>query len=163
MQPVKRPLFICSAIEKCRETVNCCAHKTPHIKDERCIPRECRHAPDAGLIDCDPYDPENPRAPIPEPVAPAKTVEQVMREKENVIKDGDTIAATISGTIESDGTLTLKSISVSEETAKELANKQEVKAAPAQRTTQYAPGPKTELAKEAGKAHVPKKGGRKKV
>jgi len=81
MQPFKRPLFICSAIEKCQEKVNCCAHKLPHIKDERCVPRECRYAPGAGSIDCDPYDPEHPRVPIPEPVAPAKTVEQVMREK----------------------------------------------------------------------------------
>lgn len=78
----KRQMFICSAIEKCRETVNCCPHKQPHIKDERCVPRECRYAPGVGNIDCDLYDPENPRAPVPEPVI-TKTVEQAM--KENIV------------------------------------------------------------------------------
>jgi hypothetical protein len=81
MQPFKRQTFICSAIEKCQEKVNCCAHKTPHIKDERCVPRECRYALDAGKIDCDPFDPENPRAPVPIPTVPVKTVEQVLKEK----------------------------------------------------------------------------------
>ena len=79
MQPYKRQTFICSAIEQCRETVNCCAHKTAHIKDERCVPRECRYAPGAGNIDCDLHDPEHPRVPIPEPVE-TRTVEQVMKE-----------------------------------------------------------------------------------
>jgi len=77
---VARQLFICSAIEKCRETANCCPHKTPHIKDERCVPRECRYAPGVENIDCDPFDPAQPRAPVPVPVAPAKTVEQKMKE-----------------------------------------------------------------------------------
>jgi len=81
MQPYKRQTFICSAIEQCRETVNCCAHKTAHIKDERCVPRECRYALSAGNIDCDAYDPENPRAPVPE-VVETRTVEQVMKAKE---------------------------------------------------------------------------------
>lgn len=58
MQLFKRPLFICSAIETCKETANCCAHKKPHIKDERCVLRECRHAPGIENIDCVPYDPE---------------------------------------------------------------------------------------------------------
>jgi hypothetical protein len=77
---VARQLFICSAIEKCRETVNCCPHKIPHIKDERCVPRECRYAPGAENIDCDPFDPAHPRAPVKAPVAPVKTVEQEMKE-----------------------------------------------------------------------------------
>lgn len=77
---VARQLFICSAIEKCRETVNCCPHKIPHIKDERCVPRECRYAPGAENIDCDPFDPAHPRAPVKAPVAPVKTVEQKMKE-----------------------------------------------------------------------------------
>jgi hypothetical protein len=81
MKPFVRQQFICSAIEQCTEKANCCAHKTPHIKDERCVPKECRYAPAGVNVDCDPYDPENPRAPIPVPVAPVKTVEQVMREK----------------------------------------------------------------------------------
>jgi len=81
MKPFVRQQFICSAIEQCTEKVNCCAHKTPHIKDERCVPKECRYAPAGVNVDCDPYDPENPRVPIPAPVAPVKTVEQVMKEK----------------------------------------------------------------------------------
>ena len=81
MKPFVRQQFICSAIEQCKETVNCCFHKTPHIKDERCVPKQCRYAPGISNVDCDPFDPENPRAPVPVPVAPVKTVEQVMREK----------------------------------------------------------------------------------
>jgi len=77
---VARQLFICSAIEKCRETANCCHHKIPHIKDERCVPRECRYAAGAENIDCDQYDPAHPRAQVPVPVAPVKTVEQKMKE-----------------------------------------------------------------------------------
>ena len=90
MQPFQRQLFICSAIEKCQETVNCCPHKQPHIKDERCVPRECRYAPGVANIDCDLCDPENPRAPIPEPII-TKTVEQVMKEKEITISEGKEI------------------------------------------------------------------------
>ena len=81
MKPFVRQQFICSAIEQCKETVNCCFHKTPHIKDERCVPKQCRYAPGVSNVDCDPFDPEKPRVPIPAPVAPVKTVEQVMREK----------------------------------------------------------------------------------
>jgi hypothetical protein len=80
MQPFQRQHFICSAIEQCRETSNCCPHKTPHIKDERCVPRECRYAPGADSIDCDPFDPENPRAPVPAKAQTVKTVEQRMKE-----------------------------------------------------------------------------------
>ena len=90
MQPFQRQLFICSAIEKCQETVNCCPHKQPHIKDERCVPRECRYAPGVESIDCDLYDSENPRAPVPEPII-TKTVEQVMKEKEITISEGKEI------------------------------------------------------------------------
>ena len=81
MKPFVRQQFICNVIEQCKETTNCCAHKTPHIKDERCVPRECRYAPAGVDVDCDPFDPANPRAPMPAPVAPVKTVEQVMKEK----------------------------------------------------------------------------------
>ena len=81
MKPFVRQQFNCSAIEQCTEKVNCCSHKTPHIKDERCVPRECRYAAGIGNVDCDPFDPANPRVPIPVPVAPVKTVEQVMKEK----------------------------------------------------------------------------------
>lgn len=77
---IKRPMFICSAIEHCKETANCCPHKQAHIKDERCVPRECRYAPGVDNIDCVPYDPETPRVPVPVPPAPVKTVEQTMRE-----------------------------------------------------------------------------------
>ena len=83
-----RQMFICSAIKQCRELVNCCPHKQPHIKDERCVPRECRYAPGVENIDCDQYDPENPRAPVPVPVEPVKTVEQKMKETEDpLLKD----------------------------------------------------------------------------
>ena len=75
-----RQMFICSAIKQCRELVNCCPHKQPHIKDERCVPRECRYAPGVDNIDCDQYDPANPRAPVPVPVEPVKTVEQKPKE-----------------------------------------------------------------------------------
>lgn len=78
---IQRQHFICSAIEKCKETVNCCQHKKPHIKDEACVPRVCRYVPDVERVDCDPYDPANPRAPIILPPEPVKTVEQVMKEK----------------------------------------------------------------------------------
>ena len=81
MQPFKRQQFICSAIEQCKEKAQCCFHKTPHIKDERCVPKQCRYAPGISNVDCDPFDPANPRVPIPAPVAPVKTVEQVMKEK----------------------------------------------------------------------------------
>ena len=127
MQPYKRQTFICSAIEQCRETVNCCPHKQPHIKDERCVPRECRYAPGVGNIDCDPFDLEHPRVPIP-PVIETRTVEQVMKEKE-VLKNGDILDATISGTIESDGKIKLESVAISKETAKELDIKEAVKEA----------------------------------
>jgi hypothetical protein len=112
MQPFQRQLFICSAIEKCQETVNCCPHKQPHIKDERCVPRECRYAPGISNIDCDSYDPAHPRAPVPVPVAPIKTVEQKMNEKIG-IHNGDTFNVTMSGTIEPEGTITQTPLAIS--------------------------------------------------
>ena len=81
----QRPLFICSAIEKCRETVNCCPHKKPHLKDERCVPRECRYAPSFESVDCVSYDPANPNVPIPEPVVPIKMVEQRVKEEPEIM------------------------------------------------------------------------------
>jgi hypothetical protein len=57
---VARKLFICSAIDQCKETVNCCAHKQPHVKTEACIPRECRYAPGSEDVDCVPYPIEKP-------------------------------------------------------------------------------------------------------
>jgi hypothetical protein len=76
-----RQLFICSAIKDCQEKVNCCPHKLPHIKDERCVPRECRYALGAEDIDCIKYDPDNPAVPVPAKVAPAKTVEETLKAK----------------------------------------------------------------------------------
>lgn len=56
---VKRPMFICSAITVCQQTANCCPHRIPHIKDERCIPKACRFAPaESNPVDCVPYDPQ---------------------------------------------------------------------------------------------------------
>jgi hypothetical protein len=53
----KRPTFICSAITVCQEKANCCPHRIPHIKDERCIPKQCRYVPVASNpVDCVPYD-----------------------------------------------------------------------------------------------------------
>ena len=74
MQPFQRPQFICSAIEQCKETVNCCLHKQPHIKDERCVPRECRYAPGVENIDCVRY-------PQVTPTVPDNPVEQKIKEK----------------------------------------------------------------------------------
>ena len=59
---IRRPLFICSAIAVCKETSCCCPHKMPHIKDERCIPKECRYAPAGQSVDCVPYP--MPQAPV---------------------------------------------------------------------------------------------------
>ena len=115
MQPYKRQTFICSAIEQCRETVNCCAHKTAHIKDERCVPRECRYALDFGIIDCDLHDPEHPRVPIPEPIE-TRTVEQVMKEK--IIEKVKEDIASIPG-IELVGEVKVESVSAQEQDIKE--------------------------------------------
>lgn len=107
MQPFQRPQFICSAIEMCQETAQCCPHKQPHIKDERCVPRECRYALGAESIDCVPYVPEKPNVPVSQPVEPV--TETVLEQKP----------------------------------------------LPSQRPIEYKEGPKTEVAKDAGKAIVP--------
>lgn len=89
MQPLARPLFICSAIEQCRETANCCAHKQPHIKDERCVPRECRYAPNAESVDCVPYPLEKPVAPVKyEPaIVTSTTMELIKNESPVPVKE----------------------------------------------------------------------------
>ena len=76
----QRQLFICSAIEQCKETVNCCPHKQPHIKDERCVPRECRYAPGVENIDCVRYPPVTP-------AVPAKAVEQKTEDIQTATQD----------------------------------------------------------------------------
>ena len=60
---MQRTLFICSAVETCQEQSNCCAHKQPHIKDERCIPKLCRYGPRDVEVDCVLADPVNPHVP----------------------------------------------------------------------------------------------------
>jgi hypothetical protein len=49
---MQRQLFICEAIKDCKETSECCPHKIPHIKDERCVPKECRFGPAGKAVDC---------------------------------------------------------------------------------------------------------------
>ena len=72
---MQRQLFICSAVETCQEQSNCCAHKQPHIKDERCIPKLCRYGPRDVEVDCVLADPVNPHVPKAKPVAePVKPV-----------------------------------------------------------------------------------------
>jgi len=76
----QRQLFICSAIEQCKETVNCCPHKAPHIKDERCVPRECRYAPGAE-IDCVKYPVETAPSSSPQkPVIPPTPTEELFKK-----------------------------------------------------------------------------------
>jgi len=67
---MQRTLFICSAVENCQEQSNCCPHKQPHIRDERCIPKLCRYGPRDQEVDCVLADPVNPHVPKakPEPV-----------------------------------------------------------------------------------------------
>jgi len=136
-----RKLFICSAIEKCQETVNCCPHKKPHIKDERCVPRECRYAPDVESIDCDPYDPEHPRVPGQEPVAQVKTVEQTLKEvagetvvdqilKEKIIEKVKEDIASIPG-IELVGDIKVETFQEQEQDIKEAVKKQAASKKPA--------------------------------
>jgi hypothetical protein len=66
---MQRPLFICEAVETCQENSNCCPHKQPHIKDERCIPKLCRYGPKDREVDCVLADPVNPHIPKAKPVA----------------------------------------------------------------------------------------------
>lgn len=82
---VARKLFICSAIDQCKETVNCCAHEHPHVKTEACIPRSCRYAPGSEDVDCVVYPIEKPAEiptpPVPEPEpVPESTKEQDIKE-----------------------------------------------------------------------------------
>ena len=80
----QRQLFICSAIEQCKETVNCCPHKQPHIKDDRCVPRECRYAPGVENIDCVRYPLVTPAVPAAD--APVTAVEQHIKEENEAEK-----------------------------------------------------------------------------
>jgi hypothetical protein len=57
---MQRQLFICEAIKDCKETSECCPHKIPHIKDERCVPKECRFGPVGKAVDCVLFDPAKP-------------------------------------------------------------------------------------------------------
>ena len=73
-----RPLFICEALETCTETANCCVHKKPHIKDERCIPKMCRFGPADREVDCVKVEDKKAEtyeiAAVPEPVKVSETV-----------------------------------------------------------------------------------------
>jgi hypothetical protein len=75
-----RPLFICEALETCKETSNCCAHKRPHIKDERCIPKVCRFGPEGKEIDCVKVDAEKK----PETVTKAEIVAEVTKQVKEI-------------------------------------------------------------------------------
>ena len=57
---MQRQLFICEAIKDCKETSECCPHKIPHIKDERCVPKECRFGPVGKAVDCVLFNPAKP-------------------------------------------------------------------------------------------------------
>jgi hypothetical protein len=70
-----RQHFICEAIGDCMETAFCCPHKQPHIKDERCVPKECRFGPVGKAVDCVLF---NPAKPVEEPV---KKPEPVKKEE----------------------------------------------------------------------------------
>ena len=85
---MQRQLFICSAVETCQEQSNCCAHKQPHIKDERCIPKLCRYGPRDVEVDCvlaDPVNPHVPKAKIGVPLKP----EPVEEKKPEPVKLAD--------------------------------------------------------------------------
>jgi hypothetical protein len=99
-------MFICSAITVCQEKANCCPHRTPHIKDERCIPKECRYVPKASNpVDCVPYDAqailaaaeaklEAQKAAAKDQIVegmPGMFVSEVDAEKEQGLKEGDGI------------------------------------------------------------------------
>jgi hypothetical protein len=99
---MQRKIFVCEKIEQCTEQANCCPHKQPHIKDERCIPKECRFGPKGEEVDCVPFDPEKPKVqvPAPVPVPAVKTVADIVNAPEPVeahinatvtSKEGDTI------------------------------------------------------------------------
>jgi hypothetical protein len=79
---MQRQLFICEAIKDCKETSECCPHKQPHIKDERCVPKECRFGPADKDIDCVLFDPSKPQEKKPVEVPVTKTVATPKGEEE---------------------------------------------------------------------------------
>ena len=79
---MQRALFICEAVSECKETSNCCPHKIPHIKDERCVPKECRFGPAGKVVDCVLYDPAKPQEQKPVEVPVTKTVATPKGEEE---------------------------------------------------------------------------------
>ena len=72
---MQRQLFICEAVSECKETSNCCPHKIPHIKDERCVTKECRFGPAGKAVDCVLFDPSKPQEqkPVEAPVEEKKS------------------------------------------------------------------------------------------
>jgi len=88
---MQRTLFICSAVETCQEQSNCCPHKQPHIKDERCIPKLCRYGPRDQEVDCVLADPVNPHVPKAktEPVKLTTCEEPVEEKKPEPIKESE--------------------------------------------------------------------------
>lgn len=94
---MQRQLFICSAVETCQETTNCCPHKQPHIKDERCIPKLCRYGPPDQEVDCVLADPVNPHVPKARPVPveekkpePVESVKEPAKAPEEPVKAPET-------------------------------------------------------------------------
>ena len=88
---MQRQLFICSAVETCQEQSQCCPHKQPHIKDERCIPKLCRYGPPDQEVDCVPADPVNPHVPKAKPAEekkpePVEPVEEPVKTPEEPTK-----------------------------------------------------------------------------
>jgi hypothetical protein len=75
---MQRQQFICEAIETCTEKAQCCPHKQPHIKDERCIPKVCRFGPKDKEIDCVPVGKK------PEPVTKAEIVAEVTKQVKEI-------------------------------------------------------------------------------
>jgi hypothetical protein len=92
---MQRPLFICEAIKDCKEKSNCCPHKTPHIKDERCVPKVCRYGPANKEIDCVSVDKkqEPVEKPVETPLEPIKETEPdtVHLNADVVSREGKTI------------------------------------------------------------------------
>ena len=90
---MQRQLFICSAVETCQEQSQCCPHKQPHIKDERCIPKLCRYGPRDVEVDCVPADPVNPHVPKAKPaeesVKPARVIDKIDITSASMDANGD--------------------------------------------------------------------------
>jgi hypothetical protein len=84
----KRPMFICSAITECQQTANCCPHRIPHIKDERCIPKQCRFVPEeSNPVDCVPYDAQALLAEAEAKIAAKKEADNRLAEDMKKIED----------------------------------------------------------------------------